>query len=400
MFERKKLKRLYPIFALTFLFYMCAGTGGDYSDWYAENPEEDLLGSMFGADANQDGEGFDDAETQPAARQQQDEAFVADADQQVTPQKSQRSNDVPLISQDPVAKKPAQSQELLPLESARAAQDYTLMGHVPEYRSELVRESKVSSENRIELVVSNKIRIKTINNAQWRPFNGAYVTAEDNQDLTVTYTSQRTDANGTFRVILKPADPYKFFSFVPFEETGFEPSNYTVPISAIDLNTITFTMQTDEGAWHTYSYTYQLFDLRPTIDSFVNMEIKSNSRPVKIRVFGSESRYPIQDARVSIKGTAPSRLRLLSKYFKNLDLLNYALSVSPDYADNSATIYTSMGGAQFSLFYPYDYTIEVSHPDYYYKSMSLNVNRNTDIVDVYLDRLYTNTRIVRYGDRN
>jgi len=125
------------------------------------------------------------------------------------------------------------------------------------------------------------------------------------------------------------------------------------------------------------------------------MEIRSNSRPVKIRVYGSESRYPIQDARVTIKGTAPSRLRLLSQYFKDLDLLNYALSVSPDYADNSATIYTSMGGAQFNLFYPYDYTIEISHPDYYYKSTSLSVTRNTDTVEVYLDRLFTNTRIVR-----
>ena len=78
MFERKKLKRLYPLFALTFLFYTCAGTGGDYSDWYAENPEEDLLGSMFGADASQEGEEFDQGGSQPAASRQQDET----ADQQ------------------------------------------------------------------------------------------------------------------------------------------------------------------------------------------------------------------------------------------------------------------------------------------------------------------------------
>jgi hypothetical protein len=390
---------------------MCAGTGGDYSDWYAENPEEDLLGSMFGTDATQDGDeaAVPEAQPQPSSRQD-DDTFVADPQVQNPQYTQQRPDDTSLIAQDPAADTPVVSKtlqadpppqaNLLQLNSAPPAKAYTLIGHVPEYRSEIIRESKIPSQNKIELIISNQIRIKTIDNAKWRAFNGAFVSAKDNQDLTVTYTSQRTDANGSFRVVLQPADPYKFFSFVPFEETGFEPSNYTVPISAIELNTITFTLQTDEGAWHTYNYDYQVFDLRPTIDSFVNMEIRSNSRPVKIRVYGSESRYPIQDARVTIKGTAPSRLRLLSHYFKNLDLLNYALSVSPDYADNSATIYTSMGGAQFNLFYPYDYTIEISHPDYYYKSMSLNVNRNTDVVQVYLDRLFTNTRIVQRSARN
>ncbi len=401
MLKRWTLKKFFPILALVFLFYMCAGTGGDYSDWYNENPEEDLLSSMFGGDGLQEDDGTGN-QGQAALGQGQDDTFVADTEVQGGRQTQstgrQPSAGRGAVAQDPAAPSNSGQMQLLPLESAQAAGDYTLMGHVPEYRSEIIRESKMSAQNKIELMVSNQIRIKTIDNAKWRPFNGAFVSAKDNEDLTVSYTSQRTDANGTFRVELQPADPYKFFSFVPFSETGFNPSNYTVPISAIELNTITFTLQTDEGAWHTYSYSYQLFDLRPTIDSFVNMEITANSRPVKIRVFGSESRYPIQDARVTIKGTAPSRLRLLSRYFNNLDLLNYAISVSPDYADNSATIYTSRGGALFNLYYPYDYIIEISHPDYYYKNASLSVDRNTDAVDVYLDRLFANTRIVHQSD--
>jgi len=219
MFNRKHVKKLFPLFALTFLLYMCAGTGGDYSDWYAENPEEDLLGSMFGADATQDGEG--ELSQGPSDSNQSDDTFVANSE----PQDGglQQPNDSPLVAQDPVVDTPApggtgQSDAIPSLQGAPPANAYTMMGHVPEYRSEIFRESKVSADNKIELIVSNQIRIKSIDDSKWRPFNGAFVSAKDNQDLTVTYTSQRTDANGSFRVILQPADPYKFFSFVPFEE--------------------------------------------------------------------------------------------------------------------------------------------------------------------------------------
>ncbi len=381
MLMRKKLKKLYPIFALAFLFYMCAGAGKDYSDWYNENPEEDLLGSMFGEDAGQDEQFVDENQFVPDDNSSQD--VVEDQQAPV----SQRDVEQPVFSDE--------SQQ-----TPATGMDYTRSGHIAEFRSEIIRESKIASQNKIELIVSNKVRIKTISDSRWRSFSSAFVSAEDNQDLTITYSSQRTDPNGSFRVVLQPADPYKFFSFVPFEATGFEPSNYSVPITAIDLKTVSFNMQTDEGAWHTYRYSYQTYDLRPTINSFVNMEIKENSRPVTIRIYGSESRYPIQDARVSIKGTPPSRLRLLSRYFKNMDLLNYALSVAPDYADNASTIYSSLGGAQFNLYYPFDYTLEISHPDYFYKSVPLNVKKDTDVVEVYLDRLYTTARVVQHSSQD
>lgn len=393
MFTCRKLKKLYPLLALAFLFFMCAGTGADYSDWYNENPEEDLLGSMFGQDATQEGSQSTDTNAQFIPNEGssdfndesvQDNGYTSNSDRTTFTQDDQAVDNTPA---SPGAKRPKQN--------AQATSEYKLNGHIAEYRSEIIRESKMASQNKIELIISNKIRIKTISDSRWRSFGGAYVTAEDNQDLTITYSSQRTDPNGSFRVTLQPADPYKFFSFVPFEETGFEPSNYSVPISAIDLNTVTFHLQTEEGAWHSYQYSYQTYDLRSTIDSFVNWEINANSKPVTIRVYGAESRYPIQDAKVTIKGTPPSRLRLLSKYFKNLDLLNYALKVAPNYADNQATIYSSLGGTKFNLYYPFEYDIEISHPDYFYKTTHLNVDRNTEVVDVFLERLFTNARIVQ-----
>ena len=372
MFKSKKLRTYFPILSLVFLLYMCAGTGGDYSDWYADDAGDDPFGD-FGFD---DGWGEEPAPEQPAAEEPLDPVFDQGDDQEIEP--------------DQEADAPVNENRAVPPQN-----DEPVMGHIAEFRSEIVREAKMPSQNKIELTVANKVRVKTIPDSRWRAFNGARVSVDDNQNLMITYKSTETNANGLFHVILEPADPYKFFSFVPFKDTGFLPYDYAMPVDALDLHTLTFNLQTDEGAWHTYQYTYQTYDLRQAIDYFVNMEVNRKSKPVTIQVYGKESRYPIRNAKVTITGTPPSRLRLLNKYFRDMDMLNYALSVAPDYAGASTTIYSNMAGAKFNLSYPHAYTIEISHPDYFYVSKKLNVTEKTDAVDVYLDRMFATAKIVQ-----
>lgn len=371
MFHFDNKKAFYPIIVAALMLCMCAGTGTDYSSWYDEEPGGDLLSGLTGQETNSNGASSSPGQ-QPATNNQGN---------------SQVAKEVRAISD---GSQTAQNAATVPEKVI-----VPLVDNRTEVRTEILKESKMRSQNKIELTFSNKLRTKTNGDSRWRVFQDALVSIEDNQNLAVTYASQRTDANGALRVVLQPADPFTFFSFVPFEETGFMPYLYSVPIEALDLNTITFALQTDEGVWHTFQYSYQTYDLRPAISAFVNAEINSKTVPVTVRVFGSDSRYPIQNAKVTIKGNPPSRLRLLSKYFRNIEILNYALSAAPDYAVNSSTIYTNLAGAQFNLYSPFEYSLEVSHPDYFFTTQQLQVPLEADAVDVYLDRLFTNARIMQ-----
>ncbi|MBN1480135.1 hypothetical protein EH223_19440 [candidate division KSB1 bacterium] len=376
MFHFENKRKLYPIIAVALMFCMCAGTGTDYSGWYDDEPEGDLLGGLMGEES---------ASSNTSSQVQQ------------PPTNNQGGS---TVGQQPGAALSASPGSSNGAGAAQGAGLSPVMDNRSEVRTEIAKESKMRSQNKIEITFINKVRTKANGESRWRAFDDALVSIEDNNNLMVTYASQRTDKNGVFRVVLQPAEPFTFFSFVPFEETGFTPHSYTVPVEALDLNTITFTMQSDDGVWHTFQYSYQTYDLRPAISSFVNAEINSKTVPVTIRVFGSDSRYPIQNAKVTIDGNPPSRLRLLSKYFQNIDILNYALRTAPQYVVSSQTIYTNLAGAQFNLYSPFEYTLEVSHPDYFYTTQQLQVPLDTDTVDIYLDRLFTNAKIIQRETSN
>ncbi|MBN1465643.1 hypothetical protein JXA02_07785 [candidate division KSB1 bacterium] len=373
MMRNKKQLWLYPLLAVALMFSMCTtGYDSDYSNWYNENPEEDLLTTLVSEEAT--------------------ESDVQSAGDKWDSWYEETGG--PVETETP-AKEDSLSPESNSGKTAIDREKRLTMkgGNVPEFRSGIIKEKKMASQNRIELTIANKVRKST--DSDWRAFSNANVSLEDNKNLQIVSMDRQTDAKGEFKITLAPKEPFMYFSFVPLEKAGFEPYNYSVPVEALDLNTITFNLQTAEGVWYNYRYSYQIYDVRPVIASFINMEINSRTRPVTINIYGTESRHPVEGAKVTLKGTPPTRIRLISKYFKDIDLLKYALSVAPDYTVSSEFVYSNLTGAQMRMYYPYDYTLEVSHPDYFFTAKQVQVTADTKTVDFYLDRLYTNAKVVQ-----
>ena len=374
MLKGKRLKGLCTLLAVASMFSMCTtGYDTDYSDWYNEDPQDDLLATMFGDDKVGQDESY-------YSGGRWDDWYNEDKTETATAEKKQAAAGV----------------DSLGLESGNTS-IALVGGHIPDFRSELSKETKNSEQNRVELTVTNQVKIKTLSDSRWRPFSGAGIDVEDNQNLRIVSVTDETDANGVFKIVLEPKEPFMFFSFVPLEKTGFEPYNYSVPVEALELKTISFNLQTAEGARHSYRYSYQLYDVRPAVESFVNMEINSKTKPVTVHIYGNESKHPVQGAKVTLKGTPPTRLGLLTKYFKNFDLLKYALTVAPDYAVTSDFAFTDLSGAQMRMYVPFDYTLEVSHPNYFFTTKDVHLTADTKTVEIFLDRLHTNAKIIQTG---
>ncbi|MBN1560277.1 hypothetical protein JW998_08500 [candidate division KSB1 bacterium] len=377
MHHDKKLKRLYPLLAMTLIYSMCTtGYNTDSSTWYDENPEEDLLGTLFGEEAPAN-------DVQPVGNKWDDwyREGAVESPQKELPQ-TPGQEDAQSESNNTTANQKSETTAVV------------LEDHVPEFQSIIINEHKIASENRIELTVAHRVRAKSDGESHWYALSHVDVSIQDNQDFKIVSMETQTDENGELKITLEPNNPFMFFSFVPLEETGFDPYNYAVPVNSLHFKAISFNLHTPLGVYHNYRYCYQMYDVRTVIEAFVNMEIEFKTTVVTFNIYGAESGHPVPGAKITLKDTPPTRLRLLSKYFTNVVLLNYALTVCPYYAVSSDYVYTSLAGAKMRLYCPFDYTFEISHTNFFFKTNPIRVTADTKTIDVSLDRLHHDVKIL------
>ncbi|RPH92418.1 MAG: hypothetical protein EHM72_17440 [Calditrichaeota bacterium] len=258
----------------------------------------------------------------------------------------------------------------------------------------LTDEKKLPFQNRLHLVLTAFMQQQSPQLSKWKPLANADIES-DNELIQTQFLQPTTDANGRINVLLSPKNDFEYFSFVPLEATGFQVSNYSIPVEALSIYAVNFYFFSNGRLDARYSFPYQTYDLRNIIRSFVEETMKSHVRTVKIRVLDIESQYPIEKAEVTLSGHPPTPWQLLHTYFSERTLLDEAMTHCADYVLSSRTISTRHDGADFSLYQPFTYRMEVIHPDYQFTAQDLFVDDRSDVINIFATRIKPQVKILQ-----
>lgn len=387
MIKLQRLRLILPLSFLLLLFCFCAS---GYQAAPAQDDEPDLLAALFGGD--------DESEATPAT-------------QTLTPATDTKSplKQTPSTTRTPAtaAKKlstPASAALTPPATQTAATTPLTI---TDEQKSEPVRdvsaleckvvvldENKLPYQNRLMVKLGSYVRLTTAENAKWQPLAGARLET-DSRLIETTSLSPLSDKYGSIELTMMPWDANEFFSFVPLTATGLRTPDFSVPIEALSLRTVTLYYFSQNKLLCKFPYSFQTYNLLSVIQAFVQKTLNLHIRQVRIKIIDIDSQYPIHNAEVTIIGQPPTPRRLLENYFPEHRQLNYAVDVSPHYVLDIEKATTNHYGAAFSLYHPFTYRLQITHPDYFYTSRELEIAENDQVITVMISKLHTKVEIIK-----
>ena len=351
----KLLTRFLPLSLLIFLFCYCSAgyqNAADYEEDLAG--DEDVFAALFGDT---------EEETQP-------ERTTAAPQQPATEPDEIIQELEPLYGPPPG--EAAQQQTQPPATTPPATRTLPASDSVV-----LLQEDKDKSDNRITL------------SFQLPPNIQVYRETYPNLKFYLERNADREKID----ITIEPANPDVKFSFVPFSQFGFSPKNYQLPGDDLSIGSVYFYFYDNNNLVLRYQYQYLFYDVKDAVRGFVEQYFASRLKTITFDVEDIDTHYPLQNANVHINGRPPSPLRLLLKHFTSLTLLDYSLSLVPDYVKDTSANLTTLSGTSFLLYSPESYSVKISHPDYYYFTEQIKVDPNVEGYRVRLSKSHNNNMV-------
>ncbi len=358
----------------SFTFMFCSS--GGYQNWYAEEgqEEEDLLGGLF----SEDDYSADQAE-QPVTSGRWDSWYNED--------QSAREP-----SQDPF-EAPESTKQAPPVQP-RTPDIVASSKYSPEFKVTVVREEKLAQSNKIRLLLQSNVRIPELEESNWKVLKKAQMTQIDGDAVLASLNSSETDENGLIRAVISPTNPNEYFGFVPLEQAGLNAAGFAAPYDALSLHAVTFNFTAPTNQSFKYQYSFQTYNIKSVVSAFAEYMITPHVKKVRINILDSETHYPVSDAVVTITGSPPSPMKILSPYIAKTELLVHAVKTAPDYVLSEVKQKTGTNGLLLSFYYPFTYKINIVHANYFYVTQDIAIDDKTETLDFYLSRRPENVRII------
>ncbi len=123
---------------------------------------------------------------------------------------------------------------------------------------------------------------------------------------------------------------------------------------------------------------YQLTDdaIYGVVKAFIDQEINSHIKTLTFTLKDAISHIPINHANLELKLEAPSKSYLAGKYFTG-ELKNNAEGFIHDYLDKPTKIEQASSTLTFSVYTPSKILVEAIHPDYYFISGEIIIEKDT-----------------------
>jgi hypothetical protein len=367
-----KTALLFTIFLSAMLIH-CSSSG--YQNWYAdEGQEEDLLGGVFSND-----DYSEDAREQPVTSGQWDNWY--DDGSQTTIQ----NDDTSSLSTTPLQKLSPQSRSL----EANASAQYTL-----EFKITVIKEIKLAEKNQIKLILKSSVRIPEMKDMQWKMLKNSILGQIDG-DVILQNVEQSTLRNdGLIELLLSPAKSGDYFSFVPLADAGINAPGFAAPFNALELKSININVNAATNHSYSYQYNFQTYNIKVVASAFAEKVITPLINNVQVNILDSETHYPISGATVTLTGTPPSAMKILSSYISDTQVLLHAVKAAPRYVSSKSKSVSGNQATVISCYCPTAYYLHIMHPQYFYLDKKVEVNKETDSLTYYLTRRPENVRIL------
>lgn len=357
----KVVTRFLPLFVIILVFCVCT-TGYQNAADFEDDPaagDEDVFAALFGGQ---------DAEPPAEAEPQTTTPDTATPEPAAEPQAAAEPELEPLYGPPPAAREDNQPAPT-PAPASRTLRSSDSVS--------LVQEAKRKNNNKITLSFQLPSDVQV--------YRERY--PDLRFDLARSADGERVD------ITIEPANPDIKFSFVPFSSFGFNPENYSLPGEDLSIGSVYLYFYDNNGLILRYQYQYLFYDVKDAVRGFVEQYFNSRLKTITFTVEDYDSHYPMQNANVKISGTPPSPLRLLLKYFGSIQLLDYALSVVPNYVKDSSAQLTNLNGTSFVVYFPESYSLKISHPNYYYFTETLDVDEDVEGYHIRLSKSHSNNMV-------
>ena len=358
---------------VTLSFFYCSS--GGYQDWYSdEGQEDDLLGGLFSA-----GEYDSEEAGQPVTSGRWDNWYSenqSNSSYRETPQTSQAASS---------------QQSLLKNKNTKSA---VPAKYNPEFKITVIREDKITKGNQIRLLLKSNIRIPEIEDMNWKTLKNSTIGQIDGDIVLLNENQVSLRDDGLAELVISPSNPDEYFSFVSLADAGINAPGFAAPFHALDLKTITLNFTAATNHSYTYQYSFQTFNIKSVAASFAEKIIAPFITDVQLNILDSETHFPISGAVVTLTGTPPSPMKMLSSHISDTELLLHAVKAAPHYANSSSKYKTGSNGVQIPCFSGQTYNLHIMHPQYFYLTKDVEINTETKVFTYFLSRRSENVRIL------
>ncbi len=142
----------------------------------------------------------------------------------------------------------------------------------------------------------------------------------------------------------------------------------------------------DSKKTKTSIYTVPEEKIYMVLEEYINKEINSKIKEVRIKVKDASTHTPVRNANLEIKTQAPTKLDLAKKYFED-ELLNWSLRKIKTYITGTETIkYDDNGTAVFSAYILNNYKTETTHPKYRFVILNFDFSNKKLKKTIYMSK--------------
>jgi len=145
-------------------------------------------------------------------------------------------------------------------------------------------------------------------------------------------------------------------------------------------------IKNDSKKTKTTIYTVPEEKIYMVLEEYINREINSKIKEVRIRVKDASTHTPVRNANLEIKTQAPTKLELAKRYFED-KLLKWSLTKIKDYITGTETIkYDDNGTAVFSAYILNNYKTETTHPKYRFVILNFDFSNKKLKKTIYMSK--------------